>query len=190
MRQLLKSLRRTAAAAIVIVIFSILGRLRRGPSAGSVTVQELAASRAPRHRLSRTGRINAWAAALLAVVAVGLTGGVLRYWPDTSGPPVVGPTISAFGFSVDSPDVDAAVRIMLSPGGPNYPQPSPHLVIQIDIDVPASRTVRWTLDLSVVSESISLSSTHEPQPPGQREAELIRAPDAYDMPSPIGRVRA
>src|SRR4029077_2548456 len=118
--------------------------------------------------------------ALLAVV-------ISFYWPDTSGPAPGKPTIAAFLFSVDRPNIDGGVRILINPDTDIHTGGPPRLVVWVDLNVPPGETVRWALELGAVSNEISLKKSSLPA--SSHSGDLIKAPVSYQMPPPLNGVR-
>ena len=147
----------------------------------------------------RTGksrhRVYSQGAAVSLTFAALLGGLSLAFWPDTSQPPVVGPTIAAMLFAVDTPGINGAVKMHINPAVTGHAGgPSGLMSIQVGLDVPRGKTVRWRLDLGAVESSIRLRKMALPRQSALSMQEissgdLITAPNDYRLPSPLGRVR-
>lgn len=137
-------------------------------------------------------RVNRVGTAVMLILLCIVSSLAYVVWPDTDGPTSVGPTIGGFAFSADTPGVDAAVRILINPDA----QYAPHgasgvMVVTVSLDVPAGKTVRWALDLAMVSTTIKLDpiAPGPEQPLQQQSGRLIAAPTTYTPPQPINQVR-
>src|SRR5690348_7789670 len=83
------------------------------PQSQSFPASELAVE--PKDGRSRIVRVNATVGVIMLGVAVLLVAGAVLFWPDTSGPAPGNPTIVGFSFSVDTPGIKGAVRILVNP---------------------------------------------------------------------------
>jgi hypothetical protein len=98
-------------------------------------------------------------------------------------------------FTVDASGINGAVKVHFSPAATDYTGGPPGLMsIQVGLDVPRGKTVRWRLDLGAVEDSIHLQKMafrQDPANPVQstNSGNLLAAPMAYELPSPLGRVR-
>src|SRR5262249_51437867 len=137
---------------------------------------------------SRIARVNRTASVIMLALAALLGVGAALFWPDTSGPAPGKPTIVGLGFSVDTPGIKGAIRVIVNPDARVYTGGSPGLMdVAVDLDIPPGKMVRWALEFSGVSTAISLNKMRMPK--SAHSGAFFKAPASYDLPPPINRVR-
>jgi hypothetical protein len=144
-------------------------------------------SRRPR----RSVRVNLVAGIAMLIAAGIAIGAATVLWPDSAGPPPGEPTIAGFNFTVDRPETNAVVRILVNPNGAVYGGAPGLMEVAVDLNVPRGQTVRWALEIDAASTAIRLrtiSDTTRP-PSRQRPGQLLAAPRPYQLPPPISKVR-